>query len=133
MFFSFVRGVTNLPSDMKHRPFPSTVLAKALWLLKTNQIRQVSDNLFTIPRHSDRTPSHPDPYLIRKISHTYLCTCRGYAKRGICSHSIGVLMFLSRKRVGNTENPSFPRHSSYDVQQKTNANSNMPRKTCKEE
>lgn len=116
MFFNIKKEPGNLPSDMKHRPFPSTVLAKALWLLKSNQVRQVSDNLFTIPRHSDRTPSHPDPYLIRKISHTYLCTCRGYAKRGICSHSIAVLMFLSRKNVGNPKNPSSLCHSPFDVQ-----------------
>jgi hypothetical protein len=77
--------------------FASHVLRRAEWLVETRKLRRVREDLFVVRSGLN------DDLSVWSVSvegsRPANCTCLGFFKRGICAHSIAVLMLLSREKA----------------------------------
>jgi hypothetical protein len=80
--------------------FASHVLRKAEWLVETRKIRRVREDLFFVHSGLNGDMSGWTVRVWNADGRVRLtCTCLGFFKRGICAHSIAVLMLLSREKA----------------------------------
>ena len=83
---------------MMEKTFAFRVLEKAEELIRFREVHKISDDTYLARQHSDSRTFNG--YMIKKNSNgIWVCTCQGYKRRHICSHSIAVLMIESRGKA----------------------------------
>jgi len=85
--------------EEKERPFPSQVLSKALKLVENRGVSKISDRVYSVrSKYWGRKYRGQPSYMVEKISSgKWSCTCPGFKKRGICAHTVAVMISESRQ------------------------------------
>jgi hypothetical protein len=82
---------------MQRKPFPRTVLRKAQRLVQKKAVSKIAEGVYSVKsEHPDRLRVYPLYMVKRNDSGDWTCSCRGYEKRRICSHSLAVIITESK-------------------------------------
>lgn len=82
---------------MERRPFPTSVLKKAERLIRNKSVSKISDGVYSVKsQHPERLRTYPMYMVSKSMKGSWTCSCKGFDKRGICSHSIAVMMTESK-------------------------------------
>jgi hypothetical protein len=71
-----------------------SLLDKTLFILRNSHVKRLSRDCYLVRAESDPIMDH---YIVRKVKGVWRCSCRGYEKRGRCSHSLAVFLFEERR------------------------------------
>jgi hypothetical protein len=83
--------------EMQRKPFPRTVLRKAQRLVQKKAVSKIAKGVYSVKSENpDRLRVYPLYMVKRNASGDWTCTCQGYEKRGICSHSLAVIITESK-------------------------------------
>jgi len=79
------------------RPFPKTVLQKAQRLIRKDAVSRIADDVYYVKsEHPEKLRTSPFYMVKKKNEGGWSCSCKGYENRGVCSHSLAVLMVESQ-------------------------------------
>jgi hypothetical protein len=81
------------------KPFPKIVLKKAERLIRKKSVSKIANGVYSVKsEHPEYLRTSPI-YMVNKSSKGgWTCSCKGFERRGICSHSIAVMIIESSKK-----------------------------------
>jgi len=75
----------NLPEEQLNR-----MISKAAWLLEEGRVVKISPYLYYVIGKRNK-------HMVRYENGRFVCTCKGFKKKGICSHVMAVLALTEIK------------------------------------
>lgn len=80
---------TDRKIDLPEEAF-NKMISKAAWLLEEGRVVKISPYLYYVIGKRNR-------HMVRYVNGRFVCTCKGYKSKGICSHVMAVLALTEIK------------------------------------